>query len=65
MSALKKTKLDLLLDVLLDGEWHWGDDLAIEVGHRFGATIKDARSKGYPVETDRVGLKHRYRMRKS
>ena len=39
-----------------------GDELAVEVGHRFGATIKLARDKGYLIETKRVGLKNRYRM---
>ena len=60
----KKTKLELLLEALSDGDWHWGDELAIKVGHRFGATIKDARGKSYPIKTDRVGLKNRYRMLK-
>lgn len=64
MRSLKKTKLDLLLEVLSDGNWHWGDKLAIKVGHRFGATIKDARNKGYLIKTERVGLKNRYRMLK-
>ncbi|BAU12841.1 hypothetical protein LEP3755_33730 [Leptolyngbya sp. NIES-3755] len=57
-------KLDLLIEALSDGEWHWGDELARTVGHRFGATIKDARNKGYLIKTDRVGLKNRYRMLK-
>jgi biotin operon repressor len=58
----KKTKLELLIEALSDGNWHWGDELAIKVSHRFGATIKDARGKGYRLQTDRVGLRHRYRI---
>jgi len=64
MRSLKKTKLDLLLEVLSDGEWHWNDELAVKVGWRFGATIKEGRTKSYLIETERVGLQHRYRLRK-
>jgi hypothetical protein len=60
MKSLKTTKLDLLLEVLSDGEWHWGDELAVKVGWRFGATIKEARDRSYQIKTDRVGLQHRY-----
>lgn len=62
MKSLKKTKVDLLLEVLADGEWHWGDELAEKVGWRFGATIKEARTKRYLIETNRDGMKHRYRL---
>lgn len=65
MRSVKKTKLDLLLEVLADGEWHWSDELASKVGWRFGATVKEARYKHYPIKTDRVGLQHRYRMLKA
>ncbi|NDJ19038.1 hypothetical protein [Myxacorys almedinensis] len=61
----KKTKLELLRELLSDATWHWGDELAVKVGHRFGATIKLARDKGYLIETNRVGLKNRYRMLKT
>lgn len=64
MRNLKKNKLELLLEVLSDGEWHWGDELAIKVGWRFGATIDLARKKSYPIKTERVGLQNRYRLRK-
>ncbi|MBF2050597.1 MAG: hypothetical protein IGS54_25085 [Elainella sp. C42_A2020_010] len=62
MRSLKKTKVDLLLEVLADGDWHWGDELAKKVGWRFGATIKQARDKRYSIETERDGMKHRYRL---
>jgi hypothetical protein len=65
MRTLKKTKLDLLLDVLSDYDWHWGKELDDKVGWRFEATIKTARYKGYRIETDRVGLQHRYRLLKA
>jgi hypothetical protein len=64
VKGLKKTKLDLLLETLSDGEWHWGDELAVKVGWRFGATIKERRTKHHPIETERLGLQHRYRLRK-
>lgn len=64
MRNLKKTKLDLLLEVLSDREWHWAEELARKVGHRFGAVVKVARDKSHKIETDRVGLQHRYRLLK-
>ncbi|MEX0269377.1 hypothetical protein AB3R30_09545 [Leptolyngbyaceae cyanobacterium UHCC 1019] len=65
MRTLKQTKLDLLLDVLSDHDWHWGEELATKVGWRFGATIKEARDKGYLIKTERDGLQHRYRLLKA
>lgn len=65
MYTRKKTKVTLLIDVLSDNEWHWGDELASKVGWRFGATVKEARDRGYPIETDRQGPKWRYRLLKS
>ncbi len=56
------TKLDLLLEVLADGNWHQGQELATQVSWRFGATIEVARKKGYPIETDRIGKQYRYRL---
>lgn len=66
MRKIKETKVDLLLKILSDGEWHWGDELAAKekVGWRFGDAVDKARDKGYPITTDRVGLKHRYRLPK-
>lgn len=64
MRNLKKTKVDLLLEVLSDGEWHWAEELAVKVSHRFGATIKTVRDKSYVIETNRVGLRNRYQLLK-
>lgn len=62
MATSKTTKVDLLLDVLSDRQWHWNDELASKVSWRFGATIKEARDKGHQIETDRDGRKWRYRL---
>ncbi len=64
MLKLKKTKVELLVEVLSDYEWHWGDELAVRIGWRFGDAVSKAREKGYPIITERVGLKHRYRLLK-
>ncbi len=64
MQDRKKTKVELLLGTLADGEWHWSDELAEKVGWRFGATIKAARDKRHSIETERDGMKHRYRLLK-
>jgi hypothetical protein len=65
MQSKKPKKLDLLLGLLADYEWHWSEELASKVSWRFGATIKDARDEGYPIERDQVGPKHRYRLVRS
>lgn len=65
MSNRKKTKVELLLEALSDGEWHWNDELAGKVGWRFGDPVMKARRKGYPIDRDRIGLQHRYRLLKS
>jgi hypothetical protein len=62
MANKKPTKLDLLLSILSDHEWHWGNELATRVTWRFGATIKQARDLGYLIETDHVGRDHCYRL---
>jgi hypothetical protein len=62
MKNQKSTKVELLLSVLSDHDWHWAEELATKVSWRFGATIKEARDKAYPIETQRVGLQHRYRL---
>jgi len=65
MYAKKPTKLDLLLNILSDHEWHSGDELASSpVGWRFGAVIHEARGRGYQIKTDRQGRKGRYRLPK-
>ncbi len=62
MPSLNKTKVELLLEALADGEWHWSEELASKVSWRFGATIKDARDKGYLIETGSLGKHYRYRL---
>ena len=67
MQKLKKTKVELLMEALADGEWHWGDELALpeNVGWRFGDAKHKAKKQGYLIETERVGLKYRYRLLKA
>ncbi|MBF2005707.1 MAG: hypothetical protein IGS49_09630 [Chlorogloeopsis fritschii C42_A2020_084] len=64
MKKRKKTKVELLIEVLQDGAWHLGDELAIKVGDRFGDAVKKARTLGYKIETDWVGVgqQHKYRL---
>lgn len=62
MSKHKKTKVELLLDVLADREWHDNNELANKVSWRFGATIKEARDRGHPIETNRDGRTWFYRL---
>lgn len=65
MGNRKKTKAELLIEVLSDGQWHWGDELAQadKVGWRFGDAVDKARGKkGFPIIRERVGLKHKYRL---
>ncbi len=57
-----KTNLVRLINLLGDHDWHWAEELAAQVCWRFGATIYEARHKGYVIETDPVGKKHRYRL---
>ena len=63
MLSLNKTKVELLLETLADGEWHWSEELASKVSWRFGATIKEARDKGHLIETGSLGKQYRYRLR--
>lgn len=64
MKKRKSTKVELLIEVLRDGTWHVGDELAVKVGHRFGDAVKKARTLGYTIETDWAGIgqKHKYRL---
>lgn len=64
MSKIAKiTKVDKLIEVLRDGHWHSGDELAAKVGFRFGDTIFKARNKGYSIERRQVGgSQHEYRL---
>ncbi len=53
MQKRKKTKVKLLIEVLRDGAWHLGDELAVTVGHRFGDAVKKAR---WATTLKRTGL---------
>ncbi|WP_254563326.1 hypothetical protein [Oscillatoria sp. HE19RPO] len=62
MTEPKVTKIDLLLALMSDGEWHYPSDL-ITVSHRFGDTMHRAKEKGYLIETERIkGNACRYRL---
>lgn len=64
MNNTKKTKVELLLETLSDGEWHWNEELAIKVGWRFNDPVHKARKQGHPIERDQDGTRHRYRLRR-
>ncbi|MCT7968511.1 hypothetical protein NG799_19570 [Laspinema sp. D1] len=62
MTEPKVTKIDLLLALMSDGEWHYPSDL-VTVSHRFGDTMHRAKEKGYLIETERIkGNACRYRL---
>jgi hypothetical protein len=50
-----ETNLERLLRLLGDKLWHSGEELAVKVSWRFGATIHEARGKGYAIERRRAG----------
>jgi hypothetical protein len=56
------TKLDLLVSVMGDGEWHSTEELVSRVGHRFSATKHVAQKQGYQFDTRRLGMRFEYRM---
>ena len=56
------TKMDLLLSLLSDGQWHPTDQLIEEVGHRFSATIHLARQAGHRIERRRDGFDNEWRL---
>ncbi|WP_448597121.1 hypothetical protein [Thermoleptolyngbya sp.] len=58
-----KNKLQLLLEILSDHQWHWGEELAAKVGWRFGAVIKEARCRNFQIETRNEGRKWCYRLK--
>jgi hypothetical protein len=64
MKQHKTTKVELLIEVLRDGTWHLGDELAMKVGHRFDDAVQKARRLGYDIETDWAGIgkTHKYRL---
>ncbi len=47
---MKETKEERLLDLLADGRWHGGRELALKVSHRFGAYLFRLKEKGYNFE---------------
>ena len=51
---MKKTNLQRLIDLLKDKLWHPAEELAQEVSWRFGATVHEARKKGYRIEKRRI-----------
>lgn len=56
------TKMDLLLSLLSDGQWHSTDQLIEEVGHRFSATVHLARQAGHKIERRRDGFDNEWRL---
>ncbi|WP_019503798.1 hypothetical protein [Pleurocapsa sp. PCC 7319] len=61
MKKRKKTKVELLLEVLADGKWHWGEELAIKVGYRFGDAVYKARHDlNLEIKRVRIGLQNQY-----
>jgi hypothetical protein len=64
MQKRKKTKVELLIEILRDGTWHLSDELAFKVGHRFGDAVKKARIMGYNIQTEWAGTgqQQKYRL---
>ncbi|MBD1856178.1 MULTISPECIES: type VII toxin-antitoxin system MntA family adenylyltransferase antitoxin [Leptolyngbya] len=56
-----KTKIDLLLDTLADGDWHSSHELSERIGWRFGSLLHEVRKQGHSIQTERIGLQYRYR----
>jgi hypothetical protein len=56
------TKLDLLVTVMQDGQWHSTEELVQQVGHRFSATKHVAEKQGYRFERRREGQRFEYRL---
>lgn len=67
MQKRKKTKVQLLVEILRDETWHTGDELAAKVGIRFGDAVQKARTQGYEIQTEWVGVgqQHKYRLLKA
>ena len=52
-----------LMEVLRDGKWHSGDELAVKISYRFGHTVFEARRRGCSIEKRQVGRsRFEYRM---
>ena len=56
------TKLDRLVSVMEDGQWHSTEELVDRVGHRFSATKYTAQKQGYQFDRRREGVRFEYRM---
>jgi biotin operon repressor len=50
----KQTNLERLIQLLRDGQWHSGDELAFHVSWRFGHTVLVARRRGYQIEKRKI-----------
>lgn len=61
----KRTKAEKLLDVLLDGERHFTQELVRKVGHTFGGAKRKLVQDGFDIERERHPAKkyqHQYRL---
>jgi hypothetical protein len=56
------TKLDRLVVVMRDGQWHSTEELVDRVGHRFSAAKHVLQRQGYQFEVRRDGVRFEYRM---
>lgn len=61
MKTLKKTKVDLLLEVLQDKQWHLNDELAAKVSFSYNDAVLKARRLGYDIEMQQVNRQYLYR----
>jgi biotin operon repressor len=61
---MKTSNLQRLLDLMKDDLWHPAEQLAQEVSWRFGATVHEARNKGYQIEKRKTAHnRYEYRLR--
>ncbi|MEB3294439.1 MAG: hypothetical protein VKJ24_14880 [Synechococcales bacterium] len=59
------TKIELLMAVMRDGEWHSTEELVQRVGHRFSATKHVAEKQGCKFDRRRAGQRFEYRLMSS
>lgn len=50
----KQNNVERLIQLLRDGQWHPGDELAFHVSWRFGHTVHVARKRGYQIEKRKI-----------